>query len=278
MDTTWLKSSKDEVDSFFEELGINSPYKIVCENKRTTFKTDTLTNEGTRKNPSWKVRKLESEEKEKYSKEADLDVYSLKSDNGSSVATLVVRNNIDNNQVIVGIGSNPRKVEPNDPALKTITKLENTRLNILNAEVINGNSAPAKYLLQFDLSTYASKKNKDFRLHFKNVPVEFQPSVQDAYDAVAFFLNVLKNSNQNELNLKYIVLGYGSLGKAILDQDVKLNNKLLIKDAYRNLLQEYQEQGLIKQFVLETYPPHSSGNYGSHGVLDTPRYFDNYFN
>lgn len=278
MDTAWFMSSKDEVDNFFEKLGFDSPYKLVCENKRTTFKIDTLVNEGTRRNPSWKTKELKREEKERYSKEADLDVYSLKSDNGSSVATLVVRNNIDNNQVIVGIGSNPRKVEPNDPALKTITKLENTRLNILNAEVINGNSAPAKYLLQFDLSTYASKKNKDFRLHFKNVPVEFQPSVQDAYDAVAFFLNVLKNSNQNELDLKYIVLGYGSLGKAILDQDVKLNNKLLIKDAYRNLFQEYQEHGLIKQFVLETYPPHSSGNYGSHGVLDTPRYFDNYFN
>lgn len=278
MDTAWFMSSKDEADRFFEKLGIDSPYKLVCENKRTTFKIDTLVNEGTRRNPSWKTKELKREEKERYSKEADLDVYSLKSNNGSSVATLVVRNNIDNNQVIVGIGSNPRKVEPNNPALKMITKLENTRLNILNAEVINGNSAPAKYLLQFDLSTYASKKNKDFRLHFKNVPVEFQPSVQDAYDAVAFFLNILKNSNQNELNLKYIVLGYGSLGKAILDQDVKLNNKLLIKDAYRNLLQEYQEQGLIKQFVLETYPPHSSGNYGSHGVLDTPRYFDNYFN
>lgn len=278
MDTTWLKSSKNEADSFFEELGINSPYKIVCENKRTTFKIDTLTNEGSRKNPSWKVRKLESEEKEKYSKEADLDVYSLKSDNGSSVATLVVRNNIDNNQVIVGIGSNPRKVEPNDPALKTITKLENTRLNIIKAEIINGDSAPAKYLLQFDLSTYASKKNKDFKSHFKNAPTEFQPSVQDAYDATAFFLNALKNSKQNQLELKYIVLGYGSLGKAILDQDVKLNNKLPIKEAYRNLFQEYQEHGLLKQFVLETYPPHSSGNYGSHGVLDTPRYFDNYFN
>lgn len=283
MDTTWFKSSEEEADSFFEKLGIDSPYKIVCENKRTTFKIDTLTNEGTRKNPSWKTKELKSEEKEKYSKEADLDVYSLKSDNGSSVATLVVRKNINNNQVIVGIGSNPHKVEPNDPALKTITKLENTRLNILNAEVINGDSAPAKYLLQFDLSTYASKKNKDFKSHFKNTPTEFQSSVQDAYDATAFFLNAIKNSKQNKLELnklelKYIVLGYGSLGKAILDQDVKLNNKLLIKDAYRNLFQEYQEQGLIKQFVLETYPPHSSGNYGSHGVLDTPRYFDNYFN
>lgn len=278
METAWFMSSKDEADSFFEKLGIDSPYKLVCENKRTTFKIDTLVNEGTRRNPSWEVRELKKEKKENYSKNADLDVYSLKSDNGSSIATLVVRKNINNNQVIVGIGSNPRKVEPNDPALKTITKLENTRLNILNAEAINGDSVPAKYLLQFDLSTYASKKNKDFKSHFKNNPTEFQSSVQDAYDATAFFLNALNNSKQNKLELKYIVLGYGELGQAILDQDVKLNNQLLIKDAYRNLLQEYQEQGLIKQFVLETYPPHSSGNYGSHGVLDTPRYFDNYFN
>lgn len=278
MDTAWFMSSKDEADSFFEKLGIDSLYKLVCENKRTTFKIDTLVNEGTRRNPSWEVRELKKEKKENYSKNADLDVYSLKSDNGSSIATLVVRKNINNNQVIVGIGSNPRKVEPNDPALKTITKLENTRLNILNAEAINGDSVPAKYLLQFDLSTYASKKNKDFKSHFKNNPTEFQSSVQDAYDATVFFLNAIKNSKQNKLELKYIVLGYGSLGKAILDQDVKLNNKLLIKDAYRNLFQEYQEHGQIKQFVLETYPPHSSGNYGSHGVLDTPRYFDNYFN
>lgn len=278
MDTAWFMSSKDEADSFFEKLGIDSPYKLVCENKRTTFKIDTLVNEGTRRNPSWKVRELKKEKKENYSKNADLDVYSLKSDNGSSIATLVVRKNINNNQVIVGIGSNPRKVEPNDPALKTITKLENTRLNILNAEAINGDSVPAKYLLQFDLSTYASKKNKDFKSHFKNNPTEFQSSVQDAYDATAFFLNAIKNSKQNKLELEYIVLGYGSLGKAILDQDVKLNNKLLIKDAYQNLFQEYQEHSQIKQFVLETYPPHSSGNYGSHGVLDTSRYFDNYFN
>ena len=258
MDSECYKSSEDEVNNFLKKLGNATPYKVVCEAKRSSMNKSEAGPEGLK---------------------ADLSVYSLVSrENSSIVGTLVIRNTVKNEQVMVGIGSNPRKVKPNDPALKTITKLENTRLNILKAEVINGDSVPAKYLLQFDLSTYASKKNKNFKSHFKNAPTEFQPSVQDAYDATAFFLNALKNSKQNQLELKYIVLGYGSLGKAILDQDVKLNNKLPIKDAYRNLFQEYQEHGLLKQFVLETYPPHSSGNYGSHGVLDTPRYFDNYFN
>lgn len=280
MDAAWFMSSKDEADKFFKKFGTNK-YKIVCENKRTTFSIDTLINEGTRRNPSWKARKLNKEEKESYSKKADLDVYSLESDNGSSVASLVVRNNIDNNQVIVGVGSNPRKVDPNAPALRTITKLENTRLNILNAKVIKKNNIPAKYLLQFDLSTYASKDNDDFRSYFKKNPVDFQPSVQDAYDATAFFLNTLNNLKQNKLNLKYIVLGYGSLGKDILDQDVKLKlddgTLIKLKKAYQELLQAYQKSGQVKQFILETYPPHSSSNYGSHGVLDTSQYFDSYF-
>lgn len=258
MDSECYKSSENEVNNFLKKLGNVTPYKIVYEAKRSSMNKSEAGPEGLK---------------------ADLSVYSLVSrENSSIVGTLVIRNMVKNEQVMVGIGSNPRKVKPNDPALKTITKLENTRLNILKAEVINGDSVPAKYLLQFDLSTYASKDNDDFRSYFKKNPFDFQPSVQDAYDTTAFFLNTLKNSKQNELNLKYIVLGYGSLGKAILDQDVKLNNNLLIKDAYRNLFQEYQEHGQIKQFVLETYPPHSSGNYGSHGVLDTPRYFDNYFN
>lgn len=258
MSSEYYKSSKDKANDFLKKLGNVIPYKIMCEAKRSSMNKSEAGPEGLK---------------------ADLSVYSLVSkENGSVVGTLVIRDTVKNEQVMVGIGSNPRKVKLNDPALNTITKLENTRLHIIKAEIINGDSVPAKYLLQFDLSTYASKDNDDFESYFKKNPVDFQPSVQDAYDATAFFLNAIKNSKPNKLNLKCIVLGYGELGQAILDQDVKLNNQLLIKDAYRNLLQEYQEHGLIKQFVLETYPPHSSGNYGSHGVLDTPRYFDNYFN
>lgn len=256
------KSSQSLVNDFLKKLGNNIPYDVICENKRITED----------------INKKQSDSK------GDVDVYSfIKKHDRSPVGTLIIRNDVKNNQVVVGIGSNPRKVVANDPTLNTITKLEQTRLNILHANIKDKKSIPAKYLLQFDLSTYASEGNKEFNSFLKkesNMAV-FQQSVQDAYDATKFFLDRLKslrNEPGNKLNLEYIVLSYGSEGRVILNQNVKLNTGFTLKKAYYDLFLEYYEDDRVKQFVVEKYPPHSSSTQGAHGILDNALYFDDYFN
>lgn len=249
-----MLSKEDEnkmckVSSLWNKLRINSTvYKYFFEEIR-----------------SMRTAKTQTDEEKKAFK-----TYTIKqSDDENPVGSLVIRkgdieNKIDENFIVIGLGSNPRLPVTNDnldqdEENKKSNKLENTRLNTLlsakKIKTINGAQTYvyAKYLLQFDISTLPSNSNADFKRYSHE---EVLSNLNLAYDTFRYFLEKVENSPFDY----FVTLGYGQLGKELLQ--IKLENNRLNGERYFELLNNEKTRKHLREAGPSDYPLHiSTANY-----------------
>lgn len=250
----------DEISLLWNNLEINSKkYKCVFEEMRSIrdAKNQTL------------------EEKNAF------QTYGIKLDDGTddgvSVGSAVVRNDnvggvIDENFIVIGLGSNPRSPsekknsDSNSDSSKKEeekkeenSKLERTRLyTLLSAKRLETNGDKpfykfAKYLLQFDISTKSSNNNADFDSHDSD---EMISNLDLSYETFRYFLEKVENSSFDYL----VTLGYGSLGKNLLRREIGNNRKN--GERYYKLLNDKKIRKHLREAGPLDYPLHiSSANY-----------------